>query len=1808
MNDTYNPWKDIVPYTIDDSHSFRGRDEEKRDFLRMMGNADFSVLYAQSGIGKTSFINAGLYPELKKKGFLFIRIVFPTDILTSNHDVPYEFFEKWFKEQIFKQIPDDIHKSHKNPHNDDILTSSLWWNLHSIELIENLPDFPTKTIKPYLIFDQFEEVFQKANKDNLCAIFTIIEELTGERPPEKIINAIEKNEEEGIYLSYNQGVNYKILFSLRKEYLADFDYWTNEMNSIPQLLRNRMLLLPFTEEQAKEVITQQTHDGKRISVFDNVVNAILTLFKNRNIQSRDSRKYEAFLLSVVCSRLYLISNALGNKLLSSDEVKRIDLDKLLLDFYDERITNIGIPIKHLKIIENELIDDFGERNRVNVNAIKLSAIDFQSKYEKQLEDAHLIRWSSDGYIELVHDKIAELINHRRKQKRLHSWNVVQRISICALLVLSVIAIVRLGWSTAHGEEYDYTQENIKKYDTYKASKTYIATKATWPNDFKSTVIANTLNRILEIDTDKTVKDSSNSIYINSCPFVEEIRIKGKGQQISYINISDCNSLSLIALSDSINYIPVIDNCPKVHYIKLPEQYKNKYSGIHINSDSNFTIDVPEKLNDNFKWHENALWDTKKKQICFVNENVDSVILFPQELRALDTLRFNGRLFYNGAKRNKPFFRINGATLEKVDLFDMKDIHLNLMNDKRTRNLKKIGAEAFANCNELVSVILPDSLTTIEDCAFWQCSKLRSIEFSKELTGIKNFAFYGCSKIDSLYLPEKLSYIGYSSFAMCKNLRAVRLPSCNVIWNTIQTTVPMNRKIFEEATAFDGCNNINVFYRNDSTFLTNLHIIKENSVYVYYNLSNNNNLPDGFIIKDSTLYYRFNGLNSIVSYKGTKEVYTNNCVYNPKGSSFVVKSLFRGDLSRLHNIHFSGVHSNYSGCYIPNILAKELNISVPYHCRKNYIGLYHNSFKTIKEDSFSLRVWNQFRSMYSNTIFSSQYFGIFTYIGLLLVLSVVSYIIYRKVKRTLPRLNAIIKTILSVFCFLFIWIVSYWPIFFLWIRTGLGGNYTNIVGMILGLLLGIIIALLFTWMLVFDTKTDVFVMLSKIWFQIRSITLNDIKWSKIARLHRRLISRIKSHKLISLLILTALVIATIVLSLWYNRLLIEKESFTKQDLTKMSICIIRTPKQKRILSERICKDFNINNIGEKRLKCNGHSARVNYVSFSPNDSIIASASDDGSIKLWQIGSYKEIRAFYHDDCVNSVSFSQDGKSIISASDDKTAIVWNVENGKMLRTLQHDVAVKFSLFCPDGRYAVTASDYTVKLWDTITWNAIFEFNTEDHWLSMISSISFSSDSKLIAISSYSGTVSIWDVNNRQKVKTFKYNQRVNSAEFSHNSQLLLVTTDDEIILKNIVEDTIEKRINWDELAYWTGDIKSATFSQDDSQILVLRKYSIEVLDLYNNKNILTIRDDYVPYTTFDHKSQHIVTTSKKDGYIRYWDINNSQIPIWQSEYTYYNDINYYCNEKIAILRTQDSVEVWNTKSSLNKIYAFKNSEPWAISNNGSLLIMSSRDSIELIQTKNGDKVWSTKNTTKTNSFEFSPNNCTILVQSRDTTSIMDIANGSILRTYKNYASKAYFSPEGNYIASIEGDNITLWDNNGKRLYTLPHNNSVRFLMFSPTGKILLGFTYNTMSIWDTSTGTCIKEVENRGIYSYGERDKPLQITDSLIIAYNFAYNFHNDVSIKFKNNYSNIQLCSKDKNVYASSYGDNTIYSSSIEEIMDGMEFQECYKVQHGVKKLSMIRKNRFIYISINNVAFECRVLSLNELIQLTRHRINISKRL
>ena len=83
----------------------------------------------------------------------------------------------------------------------------------------------------------------------------------------------------------------------------------------------------------------------------------------------------------------------------------------------------------------------------------------------------------------------------------------------------------------------------------------------------------------------------------------------------------------------------------------------------------------------------------------------------------------------------------------------------------------------------------------------------------------------------------------------------------------------------------------------------------------------------------------------------------------------------------------------------------------------------------------------------------------------------------------------------------------------------------------------------------------------------------------------------------------------------------------------------------------------------KLYVNASSSNSNY-----NDgNILASSSDDGAIKLWQIGG-KLVRTFEgHSGGVRSICFSPDGMKLASASDDKTIKLWNL-NGPLIKTFE------------------------------------------------------------------------------------------------------------------------------------------------------------------------------------------------------------------------------------------------------------------------------------------------------------------------------------------------------------------------------------------------------------------------------------------------------------------------------------------------------------------------------------------------------------
>ena len=114
---------------------------------------------------------------------------------------------------------------------------------------------------------------------------------------------------------------------------------------------------------------------------------------------------------------------------------------------------------------------------------------------------------------------------------------------------------------------------------------------------------------------------------------------------------------------------------------------------------------------------------------------------------------------------------------------------------------------------------------------------------------------------------------------------------------------------------------------------------------------------------------------------------------------------------------------------------------------------------------------------------------------------------------------------------------------------------------------------------------------------------------------------------------------------------------------------------------------------------GHKSWVYGVSFSPNGKMLASASSDKTVKLWDTSTYKEIKTLTgHTDEVNGIRFSPDGKMLASASADKTVKLWDTSTYKEINKLiGHTDKVLSVSFSPDGKMlASSIADNTVRLW--------------------------------------------------------------------------------------------------------------------------------------------------------------------------------------------------------------------------------------------------------------------------------------------------------------------------------------------------------------------------------------------------------------------------------------------------------------------------------------------------------------------------------
>lgn len=99
----------------------------------------------------------------------------------------------------------------------------------------------------------------------------------------------------------------------------------------------------------------------------------------------------------------------------------------------------------------------------------------------------------------------------------------------------------------------------------------------------------------------------------------------------------------------------------------------------------------------------------------------------------------------------------------------------LVSIKIPDSLVKIGPWAFRGCEKLESMRLPNNISIIDDCVFAECSSLKSVEMSNRVSEIRAFAFNGCKNLESIWLPNTVKQIGKYAFSGCEKLKTVLVP-------------------------------------------------------------------------------------------------------------------------------------------------------------------------------------------------------------------------------------------------------------------------------------------------------------------------------------------------------------------------------------------------------------------------------------------------------------------------------------------------------------------------------------------------------------------------------------------------------------------------------------------------------------------------------------------------------------------------------------------------------------------------------------------------------------------------------------------------------------------------------------------------------------------------------------------------------------------------------------------------------------------------------------------------------------------------
>jgi len=342
--DTQHPWLGLASFTEETRRYFYGREEEVGELARRVQRKLLTVLFGQSGLGKTSILNAGIVPRLRPEGYcpVYVRIDYGAAAVPPSEQIKQAIFRATQSQGTWTQ-PGAASEG-----------ESLWEFLHHRD--DELLDAAGKPIIPLLIFDQFEEIFTLAQADDAgrkraAEFIEDLADLVENRPPKALEAKIDADDSVAERFDFSRA-DYRILISLREDYLAHLE---GVKSAMPSITQNRMRLARMNGEQALAAVMKP--GGKLVTqeVAESIVRFVSGGAELRNAEVEPS------LLSLICRELNNARIAQHKNEISVDLLAGSN-ETILAEFYERALADQPAAVR--KVIEDDLLTDSGYRENL----------------------------------------------------------------------------------------------------------------------------------------------------------------------------------------------------------------------------------------------------------------------------------------------------------------------------------------------------------------------------------------------------------------------------------------------------------------------------------------------------------------------------------------------------------------------------------------------------------------------------------------------------------------------------------------------------------------------------------------------------------------------------------------------------------------------------------------------------------------------------------------------------------------------------------------------------------------------------------------------------------------------------------------------------------------------------------------------------------------------------------------------------------------------------------------------------------------------------------------------------------------------------------------------------------------------------------------------------------------------------------------------------------------------------------------------------------------------------------------------------